>query len=87
MKPFLDKKIKQAVSYGSASNKISTALRDAVALNAVFSLRDAVEECKKSAVSGDVVLLSPGCASFDQFDNFEHRGNEFKRIINEAAYA
>ena len=87
LKPFLDKKIKQVVSYGSASNKISTALRDAVALNAVFSLRDAVEECKKSAVSGDVVLLSPGCASFDQFDNFEHRGNEFKRIINEAAYA
>ena len=87
LKPFLDKKIKQVVSYGSASNKISTALRDAVALNAVFSLRDAVEECKKSAVSGDVVLLSPGCASFDQFDNFEHRGNEFKRIINEAANA
>lgn len=87
LKPFINKKIKQIVSYGKASNKISTALRDAVALNTVFSLRDAVEECKKSAVSGDIVLLSPGCASFDQFDNFEHRGNEFKKMINDVAYA
>lgn len=87
LKPFINKKIKQIVSYGKASNKISTALRDAVALNTVFSLRDAVGECKKSAVSGDIVLLSPGCASFDQFDNFEHRGNEFKKMINDVAYA
>ena len=85
--PFLNKNIKKIVSYGEARNKISIALRDAVELNKVFSLRDAVEECRKSAVSGDIVLLSPGCASFDQFKNYEHRGNEFKKIVKNVAHA
>ena len=84
--PFIGKNIKKIISYGKARNKISIALRDAVELNKVFSLRDAVEECKKSAASGDIILLSPGCASFDQFKNYEHRGNEFKKIVNDAAY-
>ena len=87
LSPFLNKKIKKIVSYGEARNKISIALRDAVELNKVFSLRDAVEECRKSAVSGDIVLLSPGCASFDQFKNYEHRGSEFKKIVKNVAYA
>ena len=87
LSPFLNKKIKKIVSYGEARNKISIALRDAVELNKVFSLRDAVEECRKSAVSGDIVLLSPGCASFDQFKNYEHRGSEFKKIVKNMAYA
>ena len=56
LSPFLNKNIKKIVSYGEARNKISIALRDAVELNEVFSLRDAVEECRKSAVSGDIVL-------------------------------
>ena len=85
--PFINKNIKKIVSYGQARNKISIALRDAVELNEVFSLRDAVEECRKSAVSGDVVLLSPGCASFDQFNNFEHRGNEYKKMVKNVVYA
>ena len=85
--PFINNNIKKIVSYGKANNKISIALRDAVELKKVFSLRDAVDECKKSAVSGDVILLSPGCASFDQFRNYEHRGNEFKKIVKNVVYA
>jgi UDP-N-acetylmuramoylalanine--D-glutamate ligase len=85
--PFINNNIKKIVSYGKANNKISIALRDAVELKKVFSLRDAVGECKKSAVSGDVILLSPGCASFDQFRNYEHRGNEFKKIVKNVVYA
>tara|TARA_B100001123_G_scaffold154346_1_gene178829 strand:+ start:246 stop:371 length:126 start_codon:yes stop_codon:yes gene_type:complete len=40
-----------------------------------------------NAVPGDIVLLSPGCASFDQFANFEERGFEFKKLVKEIAKA
>jgi UDP-N-acetylmuramoylalanine--D-glutamate ligase len=46
------------------------------------TIQDAVAEAKARAKSGDTVLLAPACASFDQFDNFEHRGREFKRLVN-----
>ena len=53
----------------------------------VFSLKDAVKSCHNHAQPGDIVLLSPGCASFDQFKNFEERGEFFKTIVNEMAKA
>lgn len=46
------------------------------------SLSDAVLEAKKIARAGEVVLFAPACKSFDMFINFEHRGEEFKRIVN-----
>ena len=45
------------------------------------TLSDAVETAYKAAVSGDVVLLSPACASFDRFKNFMERGNTFKQLV------
>ena len=47
------------------------------------NIHDAVSECYKNSKSGDLVLLSPGCASTDQFKNFEERGNVFKRAVSE----
>jgi UDP-N-acetylmuramoylalanine--D-glutamate ligase len=45
------------------------------------TLDAAIRVAVESAVSGDIVLLSPACASFDQFDNFEHRGQVFKQLL------
>jgi UDP-N-acetylmuramoylalanine--D-glutamate ligase len=45
-------------------------------------MEQAVELAFERAHSGDVVLLSPGCASFDMFDDFEHRGRVFKESVN-----
>ena len=75
--------MKKIIAYGQAGEKISRALRDAVKLEQVPSLKDAVEICHLNADAGDIVLLSPGCASFDQFTNFEERGDVFKSIVKE----
>lgn len=48
----------------------------------VNSLEEAVDKAKELAVAGDVVTLSPACASFDMFPNFMIRGNKFKEIVN-----
>ena len=81
--PHAQNKVKEIVAYGQAAEMISTALGDAVKLECVSSLGDAIEICHLRAVSGDIVLLSPGCASFDQFNNFEERGDTFKSILTE----
>jgi UDP-N-acetylmuramoylalanine--D-glutamate ligase len=81
--PHTKNKVKEIVAYGQAGEKISTALRDAVKLEQVSSLKDAVEICHLNADAGDIILLSPGCASFDQFSNFEERGDVFKSIVKE----
>jgi len=81
--PYFADKVKLIIAIGQARPKISTALRDAARPIAVEGLRDAVKITRESAESGDVVLLSPGCASFDQFRDFEDRGDQFREIIME----
>ena len=85
--PYLKQKVKNVITFGQASKKISLALRDAVRLKQVKNLRDAVEFCHLEAIPGDTVLLSPGCTSFDQFINYEERGLTFKKFVKEIAKA
>tara|TARA_Y100001970_G_scaffold55466_1_gene70281 strand:+ start:6917 stop:8293 length:1377 start_codon:yes stop_codon:yes gene_type:complete len=85
--PFLKEKVKNVITFGQASKKISLALRDAVRLKQVKNLKDAVEFCHLEATPGDTVLLSPGCASFDQFKNYEERGQVFKEFVKDIANA
>jgi len=75
---------KEIVCYGETKNKIKEYADSAnVMCKVVDTLEDAVIMAYNDSESGDVVLLSPACASWDQYDNFEVRGNEFKRVVNE----
>ena len=71
------------ISYGEAGGQIGAALGDAVRLVQVTDLNSAVKKAQVLATPGDIVLLSPGCASFDEFSNFEVRGQFFKSIVKE----
>jgi len=72
-----------ALLIGTAAEKIASALKDSVPSIPAGTLEAAVGEAYARARSGDTVLLAPACASFDQFENFEHRGREFKRLVSE----
>ncbi len=78
----LKEKAHAALLIGAAAGKIEGQLRGALPLIACGTLEGAVAEARMRAHSGDAVLLAPACASFDQFENFEHRGREFKRLVN-----
>ncbi|KDO57252.1 hypothetical protein CISIN_1g0154211mg, partial [Citrus sinensis] len=47
---------------------------------AVANMKDAVNHARRMATNGDAIVLSPGCASFDEFRNFEHRGMVFQEL-------
>jgi len=72
-----------AATEQSEVDEPSTSLHSVAAthLELAGSLSDAVKLANKIAKSGDVVLLSPACASYDMFENFEQRGNEFIRLV------
>lgn len=68
---------------GEAQERICEQLGSLVPLVRVDSLREAVVKASKLAQAGEWVLLSPGCSSFDQFANFEERGEQFRRVARE----
>jgi UDP-N-acetylmuramoylalanine--D-glutamate ligase len=72
-----------ALLIGAAADKIAGQIDGAVAIERAGTLDRAVEIASQAARSGDVVLLAPACASFDQFDNYEHRGRVFKALVRE----
>ena len=57
-------------------------MRGLLPISFAINMQDAVDQAVNLASAGDVVLLSPACASFDMYDSFEHRGREFKRSID-----
>ncbi|MGH9589663.1 MAG: UDP-N-acetylmuramoyl-L-alanine--D-glutamate ligase [Terracidiphilus sp.] len=68
---------------GSAAAKIESQLRGVVPLHSCKTLEAAVAAAANAARSGEVVLLAPACSSFDQFENYEHRGRVFKQLVSE----
>jgi UDP-N-acetylmuramoylalanine--D-glutamate ligase len=70
-----------ALLIGAAANMIEKQIAGSVAIERAGTLERAVEAATLAARSGDVVLLAPACASFDQFENYEHRGRVFKQLV------
>jgi UDP-N-acetylmuramoylalanine--D-glutamate ligase len=78
----LREKAHAALLIGAAAEKIESQLLGAVPMIRCGTLNAAVGEADARAAAGDTVLLAPACASFDQFQDFEHRGREFKRMVH-----
>ncbi len=76
------KKVRKVVALGQAAEKIAEDLKPEYEVSIVSSLADAVIFCQRVAYEGDVILLSPGCSSYDMFRDYAHRGDEFKRIVD-----
>jgi UDP-N-acetylmuramoylalanine--D-glutamate ligase len=77
----LHRRAKVALVIGKAAEKISAEITGAVTVQSAGTLERAVHMAREQAQPGDVVLLAPACASFDQFENYEHRGRVFKQAV------
>jgi UDP-N-acetylmuramoylalanine--D-glutamate ligase len=72
-----------ALLIGAAADKIESQIAGSVAIERARTLDHAVEIASQAARTGDIVLLAPACASFDQFQNYEHRGRVFKALVHD----
>jgi len=81
LKPLVKKKVKCLILMGEAKCIIQDSLGDLVETVLVDSLSDAVKEAHTRSLPGDVVLLSPACASFDMFKDYNERGDRFIREV------
>ncbi len=81
----LRQRVKQVYTIGAAAGKIESHIGGAAKIIHAVTLENAVKQAAKSAQAGDVVLLAPACASFDQFRNYQHRGQVFKETVRALA--
>jgi UDP-N-acetylmuramoylalanine--D-glutamate ligase len=79
-KPLREKAV-LALLIGAASDKIEKQIEGSVPIERAGTMERAVEIASRAAQPGDIVLLAPACASFDQFENFEQRGRVFKDLV------
>jgi UDP-N-acetylmuramoylalanine--D-glutamate ligase len=81
IKDLVAKNVKKIYAIGSSANKIYDYFNLTIEVQIMDTFEDAVTIAFNSANSGEIVLLSPACASFDMFNNYEHRGDSFKQIV------
>jgi UDP-N-acetylmuramoylalanine--D-glutamate ligase len=77
------KRVRAAVLIGESAKQLEAALAGRVNVCAAASLEEAVQRAAQLAQPGDVVLLSPACASQDQFRDFHERGERFRAAVSE----
>jgi len=83
LKKSLKKHVRKAILIGEAREKIADSLRRSISWETAASLKEAVRNGYDAAQPGNVVLLAPACTSFDMFQNFEERGDIFKKEVRE----
>ncbi|MEX2178694.1 MAG: UDP-N-acetylmuramoyl-L-alanine--D-glutamate ligase [Gemmatimonadaceae bacterium] len=80
--PEVKRTVTRVIAYGQAAELIARDLSGSVAVEqGGTDFADVVARARRSTSPGDAVLLSPACSSFDMFTDYEHRGNEFKRLV------
>jgi UDP-N-acetylmuramoylalanine--D-glutamate ligase len=77
----LRQRVKRVYTIGTAATKIESQIKGAAEIVHAEGLENAIKRAAESAQPGDIVLLAPACASFDQFRNYEHRGKVFKEVV------
>jgi UDP-N-acetylmuramoylalanine--D-glutamate ligase len=82
LRSLVAKKVKHMIAIGQAREIMRSTFGDVVTVDTSSSLEEAVKAARGLARSGECVLLSPMCASFDMFKDYEHRGRCFKEIVN-----
>jgi UDP-N-acetylmuramoylalanine--D-glutamate ligase len=82
IKAVVIERVEKIYAIGSSAEKIFSFFHSDVKVEMKNSLEEVVSSAINDARSGDVVLLSPACASFDMYDNYEHRGKIFKEAVN-----
>jgi UDP-N-acetylmuramoylalanine--D-glutamate ligase len=81
LRPHVKERVRQVILIGEAAEKMRQALSGAAEIRGAASIQEAVALGRAAAMSGEVVLLAPACASFDMFENYEHRGRVFKEAV------
>jgi len=81
LQPLLKRKVKKVILFGEARNRICSLIGDSMPSEKKTTLREAVNSAYRNATAGDVVLLSPGCASFDEFKDYKERGIFFQDLV------
>lgn len=82
LRDLVKSKAKKILAIGEAREKLQRTFSDVIPVDPCASLEEAVLHARKEARAGDCVIITPMCASFDMFQNFEHRGRVFKEIVN-----
>jgi UDP-N-acetylmuramoylalanine--D-glutamate ligase len=81
MRPLLKERVKAVYAIGAAAEKILSQIEDATPARNYGTLDAALSAAAEAALPGETVLLAPACSSFDQFQNYEHRGRVFKELV------
>jgi UDP-N-acetylmuramoylalanine--D-glutamate ligase len=82
IKQLVIEKVVKIYAIGSSADKVFNFFHNSVKVEIKNSMNDVITSAINEAREGEVVLLSPACASFDMFDNYEHRGKAFKKAVN-----